>query len=194
MNTQRKKKIIRKATRVTKKHSQSTPSSMYARVPYNIRYTAKVSVYIASCFKETADLIFEHDGKEIGKRKICGKKVSVSLPKRTEWRNVCIPSIQGYASELGVSRKTLENWAEEHEEFEDALDRITDAQHNMLVQYGLSGYFNTKIVALLLSKHGYGTQAKEEDAQSTAVQIFTTAHERIQKEKEEEERRKREEG
>jgi hypothetical protein len=164
MTTQQpKKKIVRKATRMRSSGSQSTQSSIYARVPYKIQYAHKVIAYIKTCYRETADMVLESDGREIQKRRCMGVDVSVRLPKRTEWRNVQIPSIQGYARQLSVSRKTLEKWGEEHEEFQDALDRITDAQHEMLIQYGLSGYFNTKIVALLLSKHGYGTQAKEEN-------------------------------
>jgi hypothetical protein len=180
MKTQQpKKKIVRKATRMRSSGSQNTPSSAYDRVPYKMQYAHKVIAYIKTCYRETADMVLESDGREIQKRKCMGTDVSVRLPKRTEWRNVQIPSIQGYARQLSVSRKTLEKWGEEHKEFQDALDSITDAQHEMLIQYGLSGYFNTKIVALLLSKHGYGTQTKEEnDTMQSSHFLLMQAHKR----------------
>ena len=70
--------------------------------------------------------------------------------------NVKLPMVEGFAEYIDVSKRTLYNWAEKHEEFMHALDRISRQQHNMLAEGGIAGYFSPVITKLMLSNnHGY---------------------------------------
>lgn len=66
-----------------------------------------------------------------------------------------IPTIEGFALYLNVTRKTLYNWQEEHEDFADELDRILIEQKLRLINRGLDGTYNATIAKLVLSSnHG----------------------------------------
>ncbi len=68
---------------------------------------------------------------------------------------VNLPSIEGFAKFLGVSRKTLYNWRDEHSDFAEKLDDILAEQQRRLVNNGLSGDYNSTISKLILSSnHG----------------------------------------
>lgn len=67
-----------------------------------------------------------------------------------------LPSVVGMAVVLGVTSKTLYNWAnDESTGFLHTLDQCSDAQHFKLLCEGLTGGFNPTIVKLALSNHGY---------------------------------------
>lgn len=68
-----------------------------------------------------------------------------------------IPSTVGLSLFLGVSRQTLENWADipENSEFLDILDAIQSTQQELLLNSGLDGTFNPSITKLVLGKHGF---------------------------------------
>jgi transposase-like protein len=65
-----------------------------------------------------------------------------------------IPSIEGLAEYLGVSRKSLYNWREQHPEFLHTLEAIEEKQKNLLINNGLKGKFNSNIAKLMLVNHG----------------------------------------
>jgi len=65
-----------------------------------------------------------------------------------------IPSIEGLAEYLGVSRKTLYNWRDQHPEFLHTLEAIEEKQKNLLINNGLKGKFNSNIAKLMLVNHG----------------------------------------
>lgn len=74
-----------------------------------------------------------------------------------------IPSIEGFADYIEVSKKTIYNWCQEDEkgnrrasdEFLHALSRIETKQGRVLQNKGLSGDFSPVITKLLLSaNHG----------------------------------------
>lgn len=68
---------------------------------------------------------------------------------------VKLPTIEGFASFIGVSKKSLYNWRDEHEEFLHALEKIEREQHRRLVNEGLAGNYNPTIAKLILSSnHG----------------------------------------
>lgn len=70
--------------------------------------------------------------------------------------NVKLPMVEGFAEYIDVTKSTLYEWAKEHKDFSNALDRIIRQQHNMLAQGGVAGYFNPVITKLMLSNnHGY---------------------------------------
>lgn len=68
-----------------------------------------------------------------------------------------IPSIEGLAEHIGVSRKTLYNWSEDQEkvEFLHIFEMCMAKQGRTVLNKGLNGTFNPTISKLLLSKHGY---------------------------------------
>lgn len=68
-----------------------------------------------------------------------------------------IPSRQGLALHLGVTRQTLDNWEKnpEYIDFFGILDAINTTQHELLINSGLTGEFNSAIAKLALGKHGY---------------------------------------
>jgi len=83
-----------------------------------------------------------------------------------------IPSNVGLALHLRVSPQTLDNWAEnpEHSEFLGILTDIQASQHELLINSGLTGDFNSAITKLVLGKHGYSE--KSENTQVGPVQVI----------------------
>ena len=67
-----------------------------------------------------------------------------------------IPSIQGLAVALKVSRTTIYQWVEDgNVKLSYILKRLMDNQGRTLLNNGLDGTFNPTITKLVLSKHGY---------------------------------------
>ncbi len=78
--------------------------------------------------------------------------------KSTSYENklrVKLPSIEGLAFYLKISRKCLYLWEEEYPEFADLMEDLRVKQANFLMNNGLSGDYNSTIAKLILSKHGY---------------------------------------
>lgn len=68
-----------------------------------------------------------------------------------------LPTIEGFALHLDVSKKSLYNWAEQHPEFLHALDKLMGKQAEQLINDGIYGgkEVNSTIVKLLLqNNHG----------------------------------------
>lgn len=82
---------------------------------------------------------------------------------------VNLPSIEGLALYLKVSRETIYKWAEDHEEFSDILDELRAKQANVLLNKGLSGDYNPTIAKLILSKHGYKESTEQDITQKTYI-------------------------
>ena len=68
---------------------------------------------------------------------------------------VKLPTIEGLAVYLGVSRDTIYEWENVHEEFSDILASLRAEQADKLINNGLSGDYNPTIAKVLLTKHGY---------------------------------------
>ena len=67
-----------------------------------------------------------------------------------------IPSIEGMAEHLGLSRDTLYSWAKDKNKgFSYILGRCMQVQSKTLVNNGLNNTFNSAITKLVLGKHGY---------------------------------------
>src|SRR4051812_31303790 len=69
-----------------------------------------------------------------------------------------LPTIEGLAVHLGVSRQTLYDWSDEKSvryqpEFSDILEQLMAAQASQLVQNGLVNNYNPTITKLMLTKH-----------------------------------------
>lgn len=73
-----------------------------------------------------------------------------------------IPTIEGLAVYLNVSRKTLYNWKAENEEFLHILDDLMARQAKELFSNGLTGDFNPTITKLILTKHGYSDRVEQD--------------------------------
>ena len=77
--------------------------------------------------------------------------------KTTGREQTSLPSIEGYAVYLDITKKTLYNWSKEHKEFLHALDKILTIQAKQLIDDGVYGgkEINASIVKLLLmANHG----------------------------------------
>lgn len=73
-----------------------------------------------------------------------------------------IPTVEGLAVYLNVSRKTLYNWKVESEEFLHILEDLMARQAKELFSNGLTGDFNPTITKLILTKHGYSDRVEQD--------------------------------
>jgi len=68
---------------------------------------------------------------------------------------VSLPTVDGFAVYIGVSRRVVYKWKDEHEEFMHSLDELLTEQKKRLLDSGLSGAYNSTIAKLVLSSnHG----------------------------------------
>ena len=75
---------------------------------------------------------------------------------------VKLPSIEGFAKYIGVSRKSVYNWRDEHKDFAIALDEIDSEQKERVVNEGLAGNYSPVIAKLILSSnHGMKERVDE---------------------------------
>ena len=68
---------------------------------------------------------------------------------------VSLPTIEGLAYFLGISRDTIYDWCKEHKEFSYIIEDLRAKQAQELINKGLSGDYNPTIAKVLLTKHGY---------------------------------------
>lgn len=64
--------------------------------------------------------------------------------------NKGIPQMSAYARKIGVTVRTLENWAKKHKAFGEAYEQCLDKQQELLVNGGLVGDFNPRLVQFLM--------------------------------------------
>ena len=77
--------------------------------------------------------------------------------KTTGRENTSLPTIEGFAVYLDVTKKTLYNWSKDYPKFLHALDKILTIQAKQLIDDGIYGgkEINASIVKLLLmANHG----------------------------------------
>jgi len=72
------------------------------------------------------------------------------------------PSAAGLADELGISRKTIYNWADSSPDFLRMLDAINAKQERVLLANGITGEFNAAITKLVLAKHDYSDKVSQD--------------------------------
>ncbi len=70
-------------------------------------------------------------------------------------RKVRLPSIEGLALYLEVTKSSIYEWAEKHAEFSYVIDKLRHKQAEKLLNNGLGGSYNHTIAKVLLTKHGY---------------------------------------
>ena len=68
-----------------------------------------------------------------------------------------VPTIEGFAEHIGITRKTVYEWIKDDEKkpFCDIFEQILQKQALVLVNRGLVGEFNSPMAQMMLSKHGY---------------------------------------
>jgi hypothetical protein len=82
--------------------------------------------------------------------------------QRTEYKlNVKLPTVQGLAVHLGVSRDTIYEWATVHGEFSGTIELLLAKQGDKLINQGLAGNYNPTIAKLMLSSN-HGMKEKSE--------------------------------
>lgn len=80
---------------------------------------------------------------------------SENYTKYEEKLKVKLPTIEGLARHLKISRSTLYLWQKEHASFSDIIEELQQKQAERLLSNGLSGDYNSTIAKVLLTKHGY---------------------------------------
>jgi DNA-packaging protein gp3 len=66
-----------------------------------------------------------------------------------------LPTVEGLALELGISRSKLYEWQHKYPEFGDSVERVLLTQADKLINKSLLGTYNTKVSMMMLSNHGY---------------------------------------
>lgn len=70
-----------------------------------------------------------------------------------------LPTIEGLALDLHISRETLYQWEKENTEFSDILEEMRQLQATKLIQNSIVNRYNPTIAKMILSgKHGYVEQ------------------------------------
>jgi len=81
-----------------------------------------------------------------------------------------LPTIEGLALDLHISRDTLYEWEKENKEFSDILEQLRQLQASKLIQNSILNRYNSTIAKMILSgKHGY----VEKTEQDVKVQEIT---------------------
>ena len=108
---------------------------------YKEEYINKVDEYLAECQDEDKQVVKQSSEKY----EMYDNKLKVNLP-----------TVEGFALWLGISKSTLYDWKKKHKDFSDSLEMIVEEQRKRLLNMGLSGDYNSTIAKLILSSnHGY---------------------------------------
>lgn len=77
-------------------------------------------------------------------------------------KDSAVPSIEGLADYINISRSNIYLWAsqEDKREFSDIVERVRELQAKTLIDKGLKGEFNSSITKVMLSKHGYSEKTE----------------------------------
>lgn len=163
-----KKKAVKKKKK-GEKHAGGAPTK------YNKGMVKKTLLYIESCYvkwipKPTFDLPeiedeLDHDGEPVkNRRRIGGYHVGTIL-------DVKLPSIEGLANYLDISKDTVYEWEEAHKEFSDVVKKVRSKQAEMLINNGISGTFSSPITKVMLSKHDYREATEVEEQVTHKIDI-----------------------
>lgn len=72
-----------------------------------------------------------------------------------------LPSLTNFAMHIGASRSTLWEWAKQHAEFSNAIQKAKEIQEEILMQNGLFGAYE-KTFAIFTAKNVCGWRDKQE--------------------------------
>lgn len=93
-----------------------------------------------------------------------------ALSDDTSGCNHVVPNIAGLAAYLGVSKPIVMAWCNDDEDIAGLIMGMQAKQESMLIAGGLTKAWDSKIVALMLGKHGYSTQSTIEHAGSVKTE------------------------
>ena len=97
--------------------------------------------------------------------------------------NMDLPTVEGFALRIDVTKKTLYNWSKKHKDFLHALRILKMKQREALIHIGIYGgkEINANIVALMMkSNHGFADVTKQ-DITSKGKKILVMPSELIDK-------------
>src|SRR5262245_56455965 len=95
---------------------------------YSSKMLTAAEEYIASCEDEEVQVTKQTGENKAGGYEMFDNKLKVNLP-----------TIEGLATHLNVNRDTLYEWAKQHDDFSDMLERLKEVQAARLINNGLSG-------------------------------------------------------
>lgn len=84
---------------------------------------------------------------------------------------VKLPTVEGLALFLDVSRDTIYEWGDKHKDFSDTLKKLKAKQAEQLISKGLSGDYSPIITKLILSSNHGMKEKTETDITSKGKQI-----------------------
>jgi len=113
-------------------------------------YIEKVDEYLKANQDEKINVVKQKSNGQGKGYEIYDTKLKVSLP-----------TVEGFALYLNVSKRSLYTWSEENPKFLHALDKIRTEQKKRLLDNGLSGDYNSTIAKLVLSSN-HGMSEKRE--------------------------------
>jgi len=91
-----------------------------------------------------------------------------------------LPTIEGLALYLHISRETVYEWEKENEEFSDIVKELRSRQAEKLIQNALANRYNASIAKLILSgKHGYVEKTEVDQNISGGVSISAEQAEQL---------------
>lgn len=84
---------------------------------------------------------------------------------------VNLPTIEGFAVFIGVSKRVLYEWEKLYPNFMHALDLIRHEQQKRLLDKGLSGQYNSTIAKLILSSNHNMSEKTQTDLTTDGEKI-----------------------
>ena len=109
-------------------------------IEFNEDIVTKAREYVDSCEDETISI----KSGESDKFTTYKEKTIVKLP-----------SIEGLAYFLKISKDTIYRWEKLYPNFSDVINDLRGKQADRLINMGLSGDYNPYIAKAILAKHGY---------------------------------------
>ena len=126
---------------------------------YRPEMVGKADEYLATCVTQIEDYVKTEGATSTSYQRI----VKPNLPK-----------LETFARLLGVSHRVILEWETLYPEFGKAIDKIREAQREMLLEGGISGDFNPMITKLILSSnHGYKEKSENENTVKIQDTTFT---------------------
>lgn len=82
-----------------------------------------------------------------------------------------IPSIEGLALHLKISRDTVYDWEKKYPDFSYIIEELRLTQASKLINKGTTGEYNSTITKVLLSKHGYREAVEQTGLNGGPLQV-----------------------
>lgn len=100
------------------------------------------------------------------------KKIVKGIPFEEEIEEPTnLPTLYGFARSIGVCKKTINNWCDNHEEFLRAVNKAKAMMADNLINNGLLNRYNNRIVQLLLASQLDIRETNESDSDKNVTVI-----------------------